>query len=87
MTFLDTTNKIMYGKRFLIKYWRLERLIGGGDTGSDCVGTSNRQGAKSVTISRSCLNHLLDEAKLHPGLTGHIKKHPLHIRKVVTGIG
>ena len=23
-------------------------VIGGGDTGSDCVGTSNRQGAKSV---------------------------------------
>ena len=22
-------------------------VIGGGDTGSDCVGTSNRQGAKS----------------------------------------
>ena len=24
-------------------------MIGGGDTGSDCVGTSNRQGAASVT--------------------------------------
>jgi len=24
-------------------------VLGGGDTGSDCVGTSNRQGAKSVT--------------------------------------
>lgn len=24
-------------------------LIGGGDTGSDCIGTCNRQGAKSVT--------------------------------------
>jgi glutamate synthase (NADPH/NADH) small chain len=24
-------------------------VIGGGDTGSDCVGTSNRQGAKSIT--------------------------------------
>ena len=24
-------------------------VIGGGDTGSDCVGTSNRHGAKSVT--------------------------------------
>ncbi len=23
-------------------------VIGGGDTGSDCVGTSNRHGAKSV---------------------------------------
>ncbi len=24
-------------------------MIGGGDTGSDCIGTSNRQGARSVT--------------------------------------
>ncbi len=24
-------------------------VIGGGDTGSDCIGTSNRHGAKSVT--------------------------------------
>ena len=24
-------------------------VIGGGDTGSDCVGTANRQGAKSIT--------------------------------------
>ena len=24
-------------------------VIGGGDTGSDCIGTSNRQGAASVT--------------------------------------
>ncbi|MDR1278225.1 MAG: glutamate synthase subunit beta, partial [Treponema sp.] len=30
-----------YGKRVLV--------IGGGDTGSDCVGTANRQGAKKVT--------------------------------------
>jgi glutamate synthase (NADPH/NADH) small chain len=29
-------------------------VIGGGDTGSDCVGTSNRQGALSVTSSKSC---------------------------------
>ena len=24
-------------------------MIGGGDTGSDCIGTANRQGAASVT--------------------------------------
>jgi glutamate synthase (NADPH/NADH) small chain len=30
-----------YGKRVVV--------IGGGDTGSDCVGTANRQGAKAVT--------------------------------------
>ena len=34
------------------KYLATDRnvvVIGGGDTGSDCIGTSNRQGAKSVT--------------------------------------
>jgi glutamate synthase (NADPH/NADH) small chain len=29
-------------------------IIGGGDTGADCLGTSHRQGAKSVTSSKSC---------------------------------
>ena len=29
-------------------------VIGGGDTGSDCIGTSFRQGALSVTSSKSC---------------------------------
>jgi glutamate synthase (NADPH/NADH) small chain len=28
-------------------------VIGGGDTGSDCVGTSNRHGAKSASCSSS----------------------------------
>ena len=36
-----TNNILATGKNVLV--------IGGGDTGSDCVGTSNRQGAKSVT--------------------------------------
>lgn len=36
-----TDNILATGKNVLV--------IGGGDTGSDCVGTSNRQGAKSVT--------------------------------------
>lgn len=38
---LDEENILATGKNVLV--------IGGGDTGSDCVGTSNRQGAKSVT--------------------------------------
>ncbi len=29
-------------------------IIGGGDTGADCLGTAHRQGAPSVTSSRSC---------------------------------
>ena len=39
---IDKTNQISAkGKNVVV--------IGGGDTGSDCIGTSNRQGAKSVT--------------------------------------
>jgi glutamate synthase (NADPH/NADH) small chain len=37
----DTSSITAYGKRVLV--------IGGGDTGSDCVGTANRQGALRVT--------------------------------------
>jgi glutamate synthase (NADPH/NADH) small chain len=37
----DRQDIVAYGKRVLV--------IGGGDTGADCVGTANRQGAKEVT--------------------------------------
>jgi glutamate synthase (NADPH/NADH) small chain len=37
----DKLNEIAPGKHVIV--------IGGGDTGSDCVGTSNRHGAASVT--------------------------------------
>ena len=40
-TFSDDERVTAKGKRVLV--------IGGGDTGSDCIGTSNRQGAVSVT--------------------------------------
>ncbi len=40
-TFSDAETVTARGKRVLV--------IGGGDTGSDCIGTSNRQGAVSVT--------------------------------------
>ncbi len=39
--FQKKRNYLATGKRVLV--------IGGGDTGADCVGTSNRQGARSVT--------------------------------------
>jgi NADPH-dependent glutamate synthase beta subunit-like oxidoreductase len=44
-------------------------VIGGGDTGSDCVGTSIRQGAVKLLRLKSCLNHLLIEIRT---LHGHI---------------
>ena len=42
MTFLGTNQPITAEGKHVV-------VIGGGDTGSDCVGTSNRHGAKSVT--------------------------------------
>jgi glutamate synthase (NADPH/NADH) small chain len=53
MDFLPHNNKAVDGQhdrdaKFLAKD-RNVVVIGGGDTGSDCIGTSNRHGAKSVT--------------------------------------
>lgn len=53
MDFLKQQNKRVanlevVGKEIIAKD-RHVIVIGGGDTGSDCIGTSNRQGAKSVT--------------------------------------
>ena len=53
MDFLPHNNKAVDGQHKRDpKYLAKDRnviVIGGGDTGSDCIGTSNRQGAKSVT--------------------------------------
>ena len=62
MDFLSQQNKRVAGDKDILTNHRAEKLkepilardkhvvvIGGGDTGSDCVGTSNRHGAKSVT--------------------------------------
>jgi glutamate synthase (NADPH) small chain len=52
MEFLPQQNQVVAGDRLhhqLIAAGRRVVVIGGGDTGSDCVGTSNRQGARSVT--------------------------------------
>ena len=52
MEFLPQQNKVNAGDK-LAKQLRTDGkhviVIGGGDTGSDCVGTSNRHGAASVT--------------------------------------
>ena len=52
MEFLPQQNKVNAGDK-LKEQLRADGkhvvVIGGGDTGSDCVGTSNRHGAKSVT--------------------------------------
>jgi len=52
MEFLPQQNRVLEGDRVpdqLSASGRHVVVIGGGDTGSDCVGTSNRQGARSVT--------------------------------------
>ena len=54
MDFLTRQNKLCEGdkiesKNLISAKGKHVVVIGGGDTGSDCIGTSNRQGAKSVT--------------------------------------
>lgn len=53
MDFLTQQTKELYGKPLNDEKISAKDknviVIGGGDTGSDCIGTSNRQGAKSVT--------------------------------------
>jgi glutamate synthase (NADPH/NADH) small chain len=52
MDFLPQQNKVNAGDKVkdqLSAAGKHVIVIGGGDTGSDCVGTSNRHGAKSVT--------------------------------------
>ena len=52
MEFLPVQNKVVAGDKVkdqILATGKHVIVIGGGDTGSDCVGTSNRHGAKSVT--------------------------------------
>ncbi len=52
MEFLPQQNRLVAGDQVagqLLATGKHVVVIGGGDTGSDCVGTSNRQGAASVT--------------------------------------
>ncbi len=52
MEFLPQQNKVVAGDQVpdqILATGKHVVVIGGGDTGSDCVGTSNRHGAKSVT--------------------------------------
>ena len=52
MDFLPLQNRRVAGDKNVKELWASGKhvvIIGGGDTGSDCVGTSNRHGAASVT--------------------------------------
>ena len=52
MTYLPMANKVVLGDApppdFISAEGKHVVILGGGDTGSDCLGTSNRQGALSV---------------------------------------
>jgi glutamate synthase (NADPH/NADH) small chain len=51
MKFLKQQTKVLFGKEVKNQIMATGKdviVIGGGDTGSDCIGTSNRHGAKSV---------------------------------------
>jgi glutamate synthase (NADPH/NADH) small chain len=52
MEFLPLQNRRVAGDADVEDLWATGKhvvIIGGGDTGSDCVGTSNRHGAKTIT--------------------------------------
>jgi glutamate synthase (NADPH) small chain len=52
MDFLPNQNKVVAGDKIANQVMATNKnvvVIGGGDTGSDCVGTSNRHGALSIT--------------------------------------
>ena len=52
MEFLPLQNRRVAGDKNVEDLWASGKhvvVIGGGDTGSDCVGTSNRHGARSIT--------------------------------------
>ena len=52
--FLEQQNRLVSGdyipnEERISAYYKHVIVLGGGDTGSDCIGTSNRQGARSIT--------------------------------------
>jgi len=52
LEYLTDSNRVIAGEYHQNKISAKNKnvvVIGGGDTGSDCVGTANRQGAKSIT--------------------------------------
>ncbi len=70
MEFLTQQNKRVAGDRIfagdILATNKNVIVIGGGDTGSDCVGTSNRQGAKSVTQIELLLKPPLERSENNP---------------------
>ena len=70
MDFLEKNNKRVAGQDIDFTEFDLKGkevvVIGGGDTGSDCIGTSNRLGAKSVTQIEILSKPLLNRTEKDP---------------------
>lgn len=70
MEFLTQQNKRVAGDRIfsgdILAKDKNVLVIGGGDTGSDCVGTSNRQQAKSVTQIELLVKPPVERAETNP---------------------
>lgn len=70
MDFLTQQTKSLFGNEFegeqVSAKGKEVIVIGGGDTGSDCVGTSNRQGAKLVTNFEIMPKPPLDRSETTP---------------------
>jgi glutamate synthase (NADPH/NADH) small chain len=70
MEFLVNNNKVVDGLAQMNEKYSAEGrdviVIGGGDTGSDCIGTSKRQGAKSVRNFEITAKPSLTRTEDHP---------------------
>lgn len=97
MDFLKQQNKRVSGKSTLINsHQPLSTdivatgknvvVIGGGDTGSDCVGTSNRQGAASVTQLELMPTPPTERTRTCPGRpTQWFTRPPPRMRRAASG--
>jgi glutamate synthase (NADPH/NADH) small chain len=89
MDFLPLQNKVNAGDKVkdqILATGKHVVVIGGGDTGSDCVGTSNRHGAKSVTQFELMPQPPEQENKPWCGLTGQRSCAPLLLMKKVASV-
>ncbi|HEX3051605.1 MAG TPA: glutamate synthase subunit beta [Aggregatilineaceae bacterium] len=71
LDYLEQSNRSVAGQLIPPDDWitaedRHVVVLGGGDTGSDCVGTANRQGAKSVTQVELVPEFPRDRPPTHP---------------------
>ena len=73
MDFLPQQNRRMRGDAVpdeILATGKHVVIIGGGDTGADCLGTCHRQKAASFTSSRSCPCRLASATPPRPGRSG-----------------